>query len=321
MNSREGETRRRKILLVEPEHGLLQSVQSHLGPEKFEVEQASFSEAANRLTRVQDVFLVIADIDTSGECMAHNVTRLKQLHPDLALIVLSEYSLPVPTRRDIEFRSIQLIRKPFQLERLVQAVHRVARNRSTTRSLFPCIPNLKSVDFALEYRTDELDAAHIAHFVASLLFMADFCSDEAANVIEIAIHEALYNALEHGNLELASHLKTPSLDESDEFTQLKTARLHDVRYSSRPVRVRFRMRPDYAKIVIADEGPGFNYAGYLERLKDREEREDLFLAHGRGLLMILSAMDEVFFNARGNEITLVKYRENPAEPKDDAVAR
>ncbi len=57
------------------------------------------------------------------------------------------------------------------------------------------------------------------------------------------------------------------------------------------------------RFVIRDEGPGFDH----RKVSDPTQAENLDRVSGRGLLLIHSFMDEVSYNDRGNEITLVKY--------------
>ena len=57
------------------------------------------------------------------------------------------------------------------------------------------------------------------------------------------------------------------------------------------------------RFVIRDEGPGFNH----KKVLDPTAAENLERIGGRGLLLIRSFMDEISYNDRGNEITLLKY--------------
>jgi anti-sigma regulatory factor (Ser/Thr protein kinase) len=61
--------------------------------------------------------------------------------------------------------------------------------------------------------------------------------------------------------------------------------------------------------VIADEGPGFD----VTAVPDPTDPENLLKPSGRGLLLIRSFMDEVYHNARGNSITMVKRSSRPSE--------
>jgi Anti-sigma regulatory factor (Ser/Thr protein kinase) len=56
--------------------------------------------------------------------------------------------------------------------------------------------------------------------------------------------------------------------------------------------------------VQRDEGKGFTHS----KLFVSEDPEKLLRIKGRGLVMIMNFMDEVFWNDKGNEITMVRYR-------------
>jgi anti-sigma regulatory factor (Ser/Thr protein kinase) len=59
--------------------------------------------------------------------------------------------------------------------------------------------------------------------------------------------------------------------------------------------------------VIRDEGPGFDVMSVLEPGDPKDLNKDC----GRGLVLMRTFMDEVFYNERGNEVTLIKRREAP----------
>ena len=59
--------------------------------------------------------------------------------------------------------------------------------------------------------------------------------------------------------------------------------------------------------TIADEGPGFD----ATTLPDPMAPENLLNVSGRGVMLIRTFMDEVTFNAKGNQMTMIK-RLNPA---------
>jgi hypothetical protein len=124
--------------------------------------------------------------------------------------------------------------------------------------------------------------------------------DEAVRSrIGVALQEALSNALYHGNLEVSSDLR--QYDECH-FYALATERRSLVPYRQRRVHVHATIDRDSATFVIRDEGPGFD----VSRLDQSIDSEDVMRIGGRGLLLIRTFMDEVRYNATGNEITLVK---------------
>jgi anti-sigma regulatory factor (Ser/Thr protein kinase) len=56
-----------------------------------------------------------------------------------------------------------------------------------------------------------------------------------------------------------------------------------------------------AKFVIRDEGPGFDPS----TLPDPTDPENLLRPCGRGVMLMRTFMNEVTFNDRGNEVTLI----------------
>jgi anti-sigma regulatory factor (Ser/Thr protein kinase) len=79
-------------------------------------------------------------------------------------------------------------------------------------------------------------------------------------------------------------------------------------YSERKVFVDVTLDTNLARFVIRDEGPGFDPAS----LPPPGQPGSLDPEVGRGLVLMRAFMDEVTFNATGNEVILNKGRENPA---------
>ena len=94
--------------------------------------------------------------------------------------------------------------------------------------------------------------------------------------VQLAVEEAIVNAITHGNHE--------SPDKSVEVE------LHVSRSST-------FMR-------ILDQGEGF----CPDTLPDPTEDENLETPHGRGVMLIKEMMDKVEYNACGNQVTMVKHR-------------
>ena len=59
-----------------------------------------------------------------------------------------------------------------------------------------------------------------------------------------------------------------------------------------------------ATFVIRDEGPGFDVA----QLPAGDGLAEAERGAGRGVILMRSIMDEVSYNAAGNEVTLIKRR-------------
>jgi CheY-like chemotaxis protein/anti-sigma regulatory factor (Ser/Thr protein kinase) len=128
--------------------------------------------------------------------------------------------------------------------------------------------------------------------------------DETEQIrLSVALHEALVNAVFHGNLEMGSGLRDDA-DLTAGFYAQADKRRQRAPYRDRRVRLTARLTRDEAVYIVRDEGPGFNPA----TLPDPRDRSNIGKAAGRGLFLIRLFMDEVRHNAAGNEITMIKRR-------------
>jgi CheY-like chemotaxis protein len=117
--------------------------------------------------------------------------------------------------------------------------------------------------------------------------------------VGVALHEALTNAIHHGNLELDSEWRQ---NDEAEYYRIAEERRAQKPYSERRVRMVASLSDQEARFVIDDEGPGFA----VDELRDPTDEINMDRMGGRGLLLIRSFMDEVDHNAKGNSVTLVK---------------
>ncbi len=141
--------------------------------------------------------------------------------------------------------------------------------------------------------------------------VAMFCvCDEAERArIGVAVEEALSNALYHGNLELDSKLRENGVQE---YYALAAERRTLAPYRDRTVTVTEQLTPDEVRITIQDQGPGFDIRR-LTPAPDTDDDADFEIPSGRGFMLMQAFMDEIAYNDRGNQVTLVKRRhQSPA---------
>jgi CheY-like chemotaxis protein len=127
------------------------------------------------------------------------------------------------------------------------------------------------------------------------------CEPAGMILLGVALHEALTNAIFHGNLELSSTIK-----EQDEkkYYSLAKERRQESPYQERRVHVTSHLTRTEATFVVRDEGEGFDPS----LLPDPTDPSNLERVSGRGLLLIQTFMDQVKHNDKGNEITMIKRR-------------
>ena len=146
------------------------------------------------------------------------------------------------------------------------------------------------------------DPAQVPAVLGHLELVASFLHPRDRNDrirVGMALHEALLNAIQHGNLELNSDLRQ---EDEEVFWKLGEERRRQSPYRDRRVHVRATLSRSEAVYVVEDEGPGFNPA----TVPVASDPANLERIGGRGLMIIRTFMDEVEHNEKGNQITLRK---------------
>jgi CheY-like chemotaxis protein len=137
--------------------------------------------------------------------------------------------------------------------------------------------------------------------VEETLSRMNMCETSGLVLLGVALHEAMSNAIFHGNLEVSSEVR-----EQDEaaYYRLADDRRRQKPYGDRRVFVTVRMSKVEAVFVVRDEGPGFDPSA----LPNPTDPANLEKVCGRGLLLIQTFMDRVDYNESGNQITMTKRR-------------
>jgi serine/threonine-protein kinase RsbW len=142
----------------------------------------------------------------------------------------------------------------------------------------PCliVVTAETTELTFPSRIETVDAATAA--VAEFIQRAGV-SEEAAFGIDMAVREAVTNAVLHGN-------------QQDE---------------SKTVELTLKSSPDAVEIIVVDRGPGFNPT----EVPDPTKEENILKASGRGIFFMRSFMDEVDWVIRpggGTTVRMVKRR-------------
>jgi len=129
----------------------------------------------------------------------------------------------------------------------------------------------------------ELDAGHAS--IEELMNALESAGWEGRDVfhIQMAIEEAVVNAIEHGNKKDAS----------------------------KEVHVLYVVSSDWVEMTITDQGAGFDH----HNVADPTEEERLDQPRGRGVLLIRELMTQAIYNDKGNSVWMRKDRSKD-EPEE-----
>lgn len=138
-----------------------------------------------------------------------------------------------------------------------------------------------------------------ADFLCQKAVLCGGCQEKRATKITMALHEALSNAIVHGNLELSSGLK--ELGDSS-FAEELAHRAADERLAARTVDVHFDFNGERCRWTISDQGNGFDHQRLLAGV--HSDDPEMMLSSGRGILIMRSFMDGVAYEDGGRRLLL-----------------
>lgn len=223
----------------------------------------------------------------------------RKRHPELPVVVMTAHGSEQAAVTALRAGAASYVPKQRLAEELAETVRWVLAVRAQHQRHVRVFDFMTRIDrtFVLPNQTDLI--APVVTELQTDLRRLDVCPEEDLVRFGVAMTEALMNAMIHGNLGLPGRLMEKGLAA---FSELVKQRMSSLPYSDREVHLQLRATRQDAVCVVRDEGDGFD----PNLLPDPTDPEAMLRPHGRGLLLIRTFMDEVRFNEKGNEITLVK---------------
>lgn len=114
--------KRPKILVVDDEVDVRDMIEAGLCLDGYQVRTARGGEDAVDLVRAEEVDLIITDFKMPGMSGVETVTRIREMAPDLPVIVVTGYLTPSSMEQCLALGKVTFIRKPFEFETLTAAV-------------------------------------------------------------------------------------------------------------------------------------------------------------------------------------------------------
>jgi CheY-like chemotaxis protein len=266
----------------------------------FTVDYAQSGEEALEQISQAAPDLVLTDLQMPRMDGLQLVATVREKYPPVPIILMTSQG-----SEEIAFQALQLgaasyVPKSFLHDGLRDTVHKVLQasiNESYYRKAMQCLARSERV-FSLD-NDSSLFTPLIVHFQEECVALG-ICNHADRVRLGVGLGEALANAMFHGNLELSSSLREV---DADAYHKLAEARRREPPYQDRRIEIEVQLAHTAAVFTIRDQGPGFD----LTSLPDPTDPANLEKVTGRGILLMQAFMDQVDFNARGNEVTMVKH--------------
>lgn len=252
----------------------------------------------------QNIDLVITDSRMPEMDGLALLEKLQEDFPRVPVIFMAGQGTEELTVKAIQQGASGYLNKEASSRNIHEMVERLLAARATdlAHAAVQRRRELDEYEFKLPSRRVLMSAT--AGFLRQRIQASEICPDKELLRLGIALEEALLNACMHGNLELDSSLRE---QDGDYFEALADQRTGISPWKDRYVYVSASVTPEHARIVIRDEGSGFDPSA----LPDPTDPENLLKPHGRGVMIMKLFMDEVTWNAEGNEVTMIKQAAHP----------
>ncbi len=226
-------------------------------------------QALEKLSR-EDFDLVIGDLAGCDDHLQLIAEIGKKAHMP---VIVSATADATAVRKAFKLGAVNYLLHPYdqgELEKIVEKALAYKLRRRQTATLPPRAQETIEIEMPSDIRYLDSVLSYLVERTASF----GIIHPDSSNMF-VALDEALANAIRHGN-------------RND---------------PARTVYIRAELSPKEARFTIRDEGEGFDQASIPDPLNP----DNLFKTSGRGMMLINHIMDEVHYNERGNEITLVKF--------------
>jgi CheY-like chemotaxis protein len=274
---------------------------------KFKVEFAEDGSQALTKMREASPDLIVTDLQMPNRNGLELVAAIRMHHPGVPIILMTGHGSEDLAVEALHRGAANYVPKPQLGERLLDSVEEALSLAKADRTYDRLIACLKQCNFDFELENDPSLIDPLVELVQQMVAGMGLTDATGRFRVGAALKEALLNAIYRGNLEISFREMQDTRETllEGQGEDLVTKRRSAAPYKSRKVGVQIAMDPAQARIVIADEGAGFDPSS----IPAAGQPGSLDPETGRGLVLMRAFFDEVTFNSRGNEVTLVKRRE------------
>lgn len=296
-----------KILVVD-DNEMDRVLVAHLLSDLYAFVYAEDGVQAVQVCEKESPDLVITDVVMPHMNGMELVSKLQELHPEIPLIVMTSEGSELSASEAIERGATSYVPKRYLSERLGQTVNQVVELMRADRIYSKLLQRMQSSHYVFAIENDFALIEPLVEFIQQIAYAEGICDQGTRHRLGIAIDEALFNAMYHGNLELPiEHIQlVRNSVRQESLNPFFDALCEEKRDCDRKVQVSITCTPERLTVVIEDQGRGFDHERFTKRSREGVNHEKQ-----RGLLLIASIVDEMTYNACGNQLTLVKRAEAP----------
>lgn len=285
-----------RLLLVDDENDNLDLLERMLARQPYELTRAMNGEQALQIVEAAEgpFDAVLLDRMMPGIDGLEVLRRLKSdpRHAHMPIILQTAAGNARQVVEGLEAGAYYYLVKPFDRSQLLPIVRGAVESYRHLRALDRALANANPLGLIeqgrFRLRTPD-EASELVRWLAR--------AGEDPGPVAFGLQALLFNAIEHGNLEIGYQAKRKALMDGT-WSTLLSSRLEDSRFRARSVLVELERELGQVCYRITDQGAGFDHRQYL-----RPRGERLVDPNGRGILIARDlSFDSLHYNERGNQV-------------------
>ncbi len=263
----------KKIIIIDDDEGVGQYLCYILGEplkkDGYEVIYERSSKNAIEYIKNNYIALVITDMQMPEVDGLDIIREVKNIDRNIPVVVISGNGTVNNTVKALKMGACNYLTKPCKKDEIMSTVRKSLRVSKSIREYAEAyaVDIKETIEFSFPSKKEY--SKSVIKQVIELANSAGY--SKVAWCVQLAIEEAISNAIEHGNK-------------------------NDI---SKSVYIKCSFNAEQLELIVKDEGEGYN-----EDVSVSNEPDEF----GRGIFLIKSFMDEVEFNERGNIIRMIKFR-------------
>ena len=269
-----------------------------------DVDYAENGDSALSKVRAARPDLIVTDLQMPERDGLELTTAVRLHYPEVPVILVTAHGSESLAVEALEQGAASYVPKSQLADLLLETVDDVLSLSRADRSYARLIDCLQGAEFTFALTNDPELLDPLVDLAQQMIAGIGLCDVTDRFRVGVALKEALLNALHRGNLEITidEAQRARSGAEAGGVERLVRERCATAPFKNRKIYVDMRITGQEARFVIRDEGPGFDTAS----APASADLSGMQSTSGRGLVLMRSFMDDVSFNGRGNEVTLVK---------------
>ncbi len=274
-----------RVLVVEDSKTMQIFLRNLLEPEDYDVLVANDGESGlevfqQAMLENRPFDIVMTDVVMPRMSGLDLLKKVRTLNRDTIVVVLTSDANVDTAIEALNLGANNFLHKPPNSEEILSVMWRATKQREIFLENVELNPFTERT-IRIEIPSQLKFIKGIAHNIIADAKLMGYDENELRDKVPVTVDEAVTNAIKHGN----------------KFQEDKK------------VYIDIHIDIDRIKIIVADEGPGFN----VKAVPDPTDPTNFLKPSGRGILFMSIGMDEVRYNEKGNILTLIKYRVSPDE--------